>query len=276
MNKYFALTLDLESEISGVLADEYSIFKNPDRIEKLLSFLKEEDVKLSVFVVGEILNKFPEIVTLFKSYPCEFHCHSFSHHGNMADSEAEIIKSKKAYSGFFKKNPIGYRAPQGKISDRGIHLLEKHGFKFDASIFPSYYPNPFKYIFKNREVHPHSSSNIIEIPFTSITPLRLTFSISYVKLLGFKAYQILLELFKLPKTIVFGSHLHDFLITSKTLKKLPLFWKIIYNRNRFNGKQFLKKIIDLFKKKGYKFVYMSDIYLMNKSETTEKKQDEYL
>ena len=260
MNRYFALTLDLESGISGVLKDEYSVLKKPEKIEKLLDFFKKENVKISVFVVGEILEKFPEIISIFRKYDCEFHCHSYSHQGKFADSEREIIKSSEAYSRFFKKDPIGYRAPQGRISKKGIQLLDKHGFKFDSSVFPSYYPNPFKYLFKSKEIHGHKGFSIIEIPATPVSPLRFILSISYIKLLGYKTYEILIKMFRLPGIVVFGSHLHDFFLDIDTFKKLPLFWRMIYSRNRNKGPIFLKKIIDLFRERGYKFVYISEIY----------------
>ena len=266
-NKYFVLTLDLESEVSGVLDNKYEILKGKKSIELLLSLLKDNNIKLSVFVVGEIIDDFPDIISLFMKYDCEFHCHSHSHSSKNPDSEEEILKSRNTYEKFFRKPPIGYRAPQGKISPKGIKTLEKFGFKFDSSIFPSYYPNTFKYLLSKRYIYKHKNSSIVEIPFSSVTPFRLTLSISYIKLLGNKIYRILLNIFGIPNILIFGSHLHDFFIDEDTIKRLPFLWKIIYKRNKNKGMDFLKQYILFFKEKGYKSVFISEIYNLYKNKT---------
>lgn len=259
------LVLDLESDHSGLLKDEYSIFQKPDRIRELLDSLKQERVKLSVFVVGEVLEKFPGIVKLFlNNYDCEFHCHSYSHNPKFPDSEAEIKKSRAAFIKFFGREPLGYRAPLGKISDQGIKSLEKHGFKFDVSIVPSYFPNPFKYLFRKKTIHLYKASHIIEIPSSSISPLRLTFALSYLKLLGYENFQKILKISRIPGIIVFGTHLHDFFSEPALIRKLPLFWRRIYSRNYDKGLDYLARVIKDFKDRGYTFKYISEIYEAHK------------
>ena len=150
--KLFAFTLDLEAEYAGLI-NEYHILKDLAIIEKFLSELASLDVKITVFAVGEIFDRFPQVIRLFEKYECEFEPHSYSHNFDYADSEIEIIKAKDAYVKYFKMPPRGYRAPRGKISDSGIKFLEEHGFLYDSSIFPSFFPNPFKYFLVNREAH---------------------------------------------------------------------------------------------------------------------------
>lgn len=258
--KQFAFTLDLEAAVSGVLEREYTLFESPETIRQLLDLLKEENVKATIFVVGEIFERYPEIVRLFQEYDCEFHCHSYSHNPECPDSEEEIHKVKELFVDYFKREPLGYRAPQGKISDGGIEALTKHDFKFDSSVVPSYYPNPFKYLFKNRAIHWHKGFDLVEIPLTSISPFRLTLSISYIKLLGYGVYKTLWKLFRLPRVIVFCSHLHDFFLSNDEMAKLPPFWKMIYSRNHGRGLELLRRVIKDFKAKGYEFVPMSRIY----------------
>ncbi len=258
--KQFAFTLDLEAAVSGVLEREYTLFEAPDTIRRLLDLLKEEQVKPTIFVVGEIFERYPGIIRLFQEYECEFHCHSYSHDPACPDSEEEISKVKELYAGYFNEEPLGYRAPQGKISEAGIEALTKHGYGFDSSVVPSYYPNPFKYLFKNRHIHWHKGFNLVEIPLTSISPFRLTLSISYIKLLGYGVYRWLLKLFRVPRTIVFCSHLHDFFLSDEEMQKLPPFWKMIYSRNRGRGLELLRRIIVEFKQRDYEFVSMSEIY----------------
>lgn len=257
--KLFAFTLDLEADYDGVVS-QYEIFKEPHKIDELLSVLTSLGVKITVFTVGKILELHPDIIDIFEKYNCEFEPHSYSHDFNFPDSEPEIIKVKKVYIDYFKKNPKGYRAPRGKISPAGITYLEKHGFLYDSSIFPSYFPNPLKYLFANRNVHYHNGSEIMEIPFTSLSPLRFTLSISYIKLLGVDLYTKL----SLPDVVCFGSHLHDFIINDKSFNKLPLIWKLIYSRNKYSGIELCTRYMKHVKQKGYKFCYMSEIHASHK------------
>ncbi len=258
--KIFAFTLDLESDHSGLLKDEYQILGNPDKIEKFLDFLVLRGVKLSVFVVGEVLEKFPHIIQIFKNHDCEFHCHSYSHTPAFPDSREEIQKSKECFSRVFNRPPDGYRAPLGKISRKGITLLEEMGFKFDSSIFPSYFPNPFKYLLKPRNPYYYDNSKILEIPLTSLSPLRITFSLSYIKLLSLKSYQKILKLSRLPRVINFSSHLHVFFTNPRLINQLPFIWQKIYKRNSAKGFDYMEEILKYLKEKGYHFGYISEIY----------------
>ncbi|MDY0297315.1 MAG: polysaccharide deacetylase family protein [Acidobacteriota bacterium] len=265
--KYFAFTLDLESDHSGLLEEKQSkSLESLDEIESFLRMLTEEKVRLSVFVVGRLLEKYHELIELFKRYGAEFHGHSYSHDPSAADSKEEVWKCRQAFEAYFKIPPLGYRAPQGKITDQGIANLEEAGFQFDASVFPSYYPHP-RYMFFPRKPHFYKKTSILEIPNSSLTPFQLTFSISYIKLFGFHLYRTLMELWMIPDVVVFGSHLHDFLIHQQYIRKLPFFWRVIYSRNSDKGIEYTRRMIHLFRRKGYQFVYMSQIHSMFRSQT---------
>mgnify|MGYP001825482165 CR=1 FL=1 len=196
--RLFCMTLDLEADFSGALQDEYGLFLRPEWIAQLLDLLQEKGVKLSVFVVGELLEKFPDVISLFERNGAEFHCHSYSHDPAATDSEDEIRQCRDAHMRRFGAPPLGYRAPDGKISPAGIRNLEKHGFRFDSSIFPSYYPNPFKYLFRRASIHRIKGTGMVEIPNTPVSPLRIMLSLSYIKLLGRRAYFALLRRSRLP------------------------------------------------------------------------------
>lgn len=257
--KYFAFTIDLEPDYAGVI-NEHHILKDPVKIEEILSALNSLGIKITAFTVGKMFEQFPETIEIFEKYNCEFEPHSYSHNFNNPDSEYEIEKAQIAYFTYFKKDPKGYRAPRGKISDAGIKLLEKHGFLYDSSIFPSYFPNPFRYLFSNKQIHYFGDSKILEIPFTSVTPFRLTLSISYIKLLGINFFLST----PLPDVICFGSHLHDFIHNENSFAMLPFFWKLIYTRNKFKGIDYCIKFLEHVKQKGYQFCYMSEIYELHK------------
>ncbi len=260
--KKFAFTLDLEPEYAGNTY-QYEIFKEPAKIDEFLSIMYDCGVKITVFTVGEIFERFPEIIEIFEKYDCEFEAHSYSHSLTAPDSDEEIEKSKSAYYNYFNKYPKGYRAPQGRITDSGIRSLEKNGFLYDSSIFPSYYPNPFKYLLCKRGIHYSNNSEIMEIPLTSITPLRLSLSISYIKLLGIDFIIKLCQVFKIPDTICFNAHLHDFIVNENSYSKLSPFWKFIFGRNKYKGIDYCVQFMEYIKKRGYRFCYMSEVYELN-------------
>ena len=258
--KLFAFTMDLENEYHGVI-DKHEIFKDLNNIEGVLSTLNEYGVKITAFTVGKIFEAYPEVIKLFEKFNCEFEVHSYSHDFNNPDSESEIMEARTAYFKYFNKYPAGYRAPRGKITDSGITYLEKHGFLFDSSIFPSYFPNPFRYLFRNKEIHCYKNSNIIEIPITSVSPFRMTLSVSYIKLLGVNFFMKQ----SLPEIVCFDSHLHDFIVKEASFYKLPAIWKLIYSRNKNRGTDLCVKFIEHVKQEGYQFCYMSDIYNLHKT-----------
>jgi hypothetical protein len=254
------MTLDLEADFSGALQDEYSLFRRPAEIRQLLDLLQEKGVKLSVFAVGKLLEMFPDVITLLESYGAEFHCHSYSHDPAATDTEEEIRLGREAHLRRFGAPPLGYRAPDGRISPEGIRNLEKHGFRFDSSIFPSYYPNPFKYLFRRASIHRVKGTDLVEIPNTPVSALRIMLSLSYIKLLGRRAYFALLRGSRLPETVVFGSHLHDFFTAKDALAGMPRFWRWVYGRNRESGLPYLRETLEFFADRGYEFVYMSEVY----------------
>jgi len=258
--KFFAFTMDLEADYAGALDHKYGLFRDITKIEELLYTLNKFGVKVTVFTVGEIFSLFPNVIRLFEKYGCEFEAHSYSHNFDTSDSESEIEKCRAAYLNYFQKYPKGYRAPRGKISDAGIMALEKKGFLYDSSIFPSYFPNPFRYLFCNRDIHYYKGSHIMEIPFTSLSPLRLTLSISYIKLFGLNFFKKL----SLPDVVCFDSHLHDFFIIRESFDRLPLKWRLIYSRNKYRGLELCMNYLEHVKQKGYKFCYMSEIYYSHK------------
>jgi hypothetical protein len=261
--KLFAFTLDLEAEYAGTV-DQYEIFKDHAAIEEFLSIMHSHGVKITAFTVAKIFEQFPGIIKIFEKYDCEFEVHSYSHNPDAPDSRNEIEKAREAYFNYFGKYPKGYRAPQGRISESGIKNLTEQGFLYDSSIFPTYYPNPFRYIFFNRNVHYHNKYNIMEIPLTSITPFRVLLSISYIKFFGIDFFIKLFDIFDLPDTICFDSHLHDFIFKEASHSKLPLYLKLFCGRNSSRGIDYCVTLLEFLKQKGYTFCYMSDIHAQHK------------
>lgn len=250
------LTLDLEPDHAGRAPESFDAWAE-DKVDIFLRLLTRYNAKLTAFVVAETLEKRPETIKQLLQFGTEFHLHSHTHDLEEYDAIREIYRGKEVYERFFKQSPKGYRAPEGRISEEGWRVLNKEGFLFDASIYPSFLPK-ISYFHYPREPFNHLRSGLLEFPYATVTPLRLVVSLSWIKLLGWKFYRPLLERFSLPHVLVFNLHLHD-LWSLPAYDKLPLFWKIVYARNRDRGLEFLDHFLSFIAGKGCRFSTISAV-----------------
>ncbi|MFC1750794.1 polysaccharide deacetylase family protein [Pseudomonadota bacterium] len=255
--KYAAITLDLEPDHAGQVSESYHCWTNQN-IKTLTSVLVKYNTPLSIFVVGKTLKIQSKYIRLLQRHKTSFHLHSYSHDLAYPETYSEIAKGKRIYQEFFQKDPIGYRAPEGRISSQGLTHLKALNFKFDASFIPSFWPTPNRIFSPN---HPHylNDHKLLEIPFSTISPLKIPLSISWIRLMGWETFFKLLSYSTLPNQLIFNFHLHDLFPTPST-KHLSTFWKLVYHRNQQQGLEYLKRTLHLLNKLGYKFVLIDDIY----------------
>lgn len=256
--KKLCITLDLEPFFAGLIPMSYESLP-VSHFTSFLQIVEKYNIRLTVFVVGKLLEQRQPIVERLQEIGAEFELHSYSHKLNSPDSEFEIKEGKKAFNRYFSKNPIGYRAPQGLISNDGLFLLNQEGFKYDSSIFPSFWPSP-KYIRFSRLPFQIQNTDLIEIPFATLPLFRLIISMSWIKLLGWSIYKSLFSVLNTPDIFVLDTHLHDFYTPENNFSMLPFFWKLVFSRNHRNGINIFEKFIEHMNKMGYQFCYLSEIY----------------
>ena len=110
-------------------------------IEKILELLKKNNSKATFFVVGELLEKNPEIFDKIISEGHEIGFHTMKH--NRLDSFNFEVKFKKELEEFEKitsGKSKGFRAPTfslNKKSSWAIDQLVNAGYKYDSSIMPA-------------------------------------------------------------------------------------------------------------------------------------------
>ena len=263
MARSFAFTLDLESDYASLLPSVRNrILEQPDRVKAVLSALGEKGIRGTAFVVGQVIESYPRIIDVFQEHRWEFELHSYSHDTARPDTADEIARGREAFVRRFGRDPLGYRAPQGRISNEGIARLAEAGFHYDTSVFPSYFPDPLRYIAMPRAPHfreAPSGRRLLEIPMTTVTPLRLTLSTSYIKLLGPSFYRAAIGVFGLPEVVCFDSHLHDFILEPESYRELRPFWKFVYGRNRDHGLSITLDLLDQIRERGYEFRYLSEV-----------------
>ena len=263
MSRSFAFTLDLESDYASLLPEARNrILDDPARVREVLGALAEKGIRGTAFVVGQVIESHPKIIDAFADHKWEFELHSYSHDTSKPDTAHELSRGRAAFVRRFGREPAGYRAPQGRITSEGIGRLVEAGFRYDSSVFPSYFPNPLRYLAMPRAPHlwdVGGGKRMLEIPMTTVTPLRLTLSTSYIKLLGPSFYETCIRVFGLPDVVCFDSHLHDFIEVQDSYRELPPFWKFVYGRNYGAGLSITLDLLDRVRARGYEFLHLSEI-----------------
>ena len=249
------ISLDLEPDHAGRAPVSYEGWE-PARLDALAGLLRDHGASLSVFVVAESLAAQPRAVSRLVDAGAEFHLHSYSHDMERPDSVEQIEKGRDAFEAFFGRRPEGYRAPEGRISPEGWERLDAAGFLFDSSVFPSFWPRPRYLQYRPAPFRPRGR-RLVELPISTLTPLRLIVSLSWMKLLGWPLYERLLA-GPLPEPLVFDMHLHD-LWRLRAFDHLPGPWRTIYSRNVDNGFRILESFLALMKRRGGTFASIGSL-----------------
>jgi len=250
------ITLDLEPDHAGRVSAAYEGWE-PARLARLTSVLARYGAPLTAFVVGESLQARPEAIESLRASGVEFHLHSYSHDIAQPDSLEEIQRGAAEFQRVFGSRPEGYRAPEGRISPAGLGRLEREGFRFDSSVFPSFWPAPRYLRFRPEPFRP-AGTHLLELPISTLSPLRLIVSLSWFKLLGWGFYRRLLESCALPDPLVFDMHLHD-LWRLPAFDQLPPFWRGIYSRGPRDGIETLEAFLSVLARRGVSFTTLGAV-----------------
>lgn len=263
--KAFCLTLDVEQDFGARL--DSPNYEGLSHIPELVSLLKRRDIPLNCFMQGSILETHQAEIEPFLALDVEFELHSYSHPKMEAlDIKTEIENGKKAYFNYFKRNPAGYRSPQGVIKQEDYDVLSSAGFAYDSSVFPSFRPGIFNNMKKPITPYRVNKNNIIEIPFSVMSSVvRIPIALSYIKLLG-RPFLDLLKTVRCPDLIVFDFHLVD-LFQLECSANIPRQNLSLLNRKIFkriyqdgiDGLHLLDEIISVFLQKGYVFMKLDDV-----------------
>ena len=257
--KLACLTLDLENDwYFDEPGYDHLTFEYIDEFVELISSL---GVPLSIFAVGRTIERYPDVIDrLDDELDCEFHLHSYSHDVTKSyDFESEVCKGIEAYENHFGHRPIGYRAPQGNITDGEVSLLEELGFEFDSSIFPSYRPGVYNNLSAPLTPYiPAGASSLMEIPPGAFSGIRIPTSHSYFKLLG-RPLSSYFSVSPLPNVLIYNIHLQDLYKTdSHDHLQFPKEW--IMKRNLRNSERILRENISTIHSRGYKWTRMTEVY----------------
>ena len=105
---------------------------NADDIDSILETLKNNNVKITFFIVGDWIDKFPEAVKKINSEGHEIASHSNTHpHVNNLSYEEnikEIEESNKKIDNITGKKTKVYRPPYGEYNDTVIKAAQDKGY----------------------------------------------------------------------------------------------------------------------------------------------------
>ena len=146
-NLYNILSIDLEEWYHPEYVRTAALGNKQERItkslEKTLGLLDEHNVNATFFVVGELLEKHPEIVEKIKEKGHEIAFHGY-HHEPLWKSNAETLRSEtKSFRSLIKEKCLGFRAPSFSLSNEtkwALKVLEEVGYIYDSSVFPAKTP----------------------------------------------------------------------------------------------------------------------------------------
>ena len=188
-------------------------------IPHALNVLDELNLKITFFIVGKDTEnkenrKYLKMIT---DRGHEVGNHSYHHESwlqtyNYEKIENEIINAEKAIKETTGQKPIGFRGPGFSWSKDLLKVLEKRGYKYDASTLPTYLgPVARAYYFAKsdlskeekksrkelfgkfsegfRRLKPYKwdldeGKTIMEIPVTTMPVFKLPFHLSYLIYLG--------------------------------------------------------------------------------------------
>lgn len=176
MKKYIILGFDMETDIGSYLKTYNGVKYGTD---KIISILKKYNIDATFFFTGEAALKNPEKVVEVSKEGFEVGCHSLKHEtvgdtGFNIPNDQQILdeelehRLKKNIDIILKINgkmPVSFRAPRLWQGQGQIKVLEKLGFKVDASYSVSkhkrqiipYHPSETNWLEKG-------SMSILEIP----------------------------------------------------------------------------------------------------------------
>jgi polysaccharide deacetylase family protein (PEP-CTERM system associated) len=150
MSKHpICFTVDVEDGISLSMRDNFNqLVEQTVRVVKsttlILNILDKYQVKGTFFCLGQVGQKFPELIKDIATSGHEIAVHVFDHltFDKMSPKKAfdEISSAKKLFEDLVGNKVTGHRAPAFSITPKtswGLEVIESAGFKHDSSILPS-------------------------------------------------------------------------------------------------------------------------------------------
>lgn len=175
-----AFSIDVEDGISLAMRD---FFNHPipqtDQVErctlKILDLLESKNVKSTFFVLGQVADKFPDLIKKIDNEGHEIGIHGYNHlridRISQKKAKEELFIAKNKVQELIGSEVIGHRAPAfsvGPNEEWVFDILIELGFKYDSSVMPtrtSNYGWP-GFNFDITKIKTNSGGEIWEVPMS--------------------------------------------------------------------------------------------------------------
>ena len=143
MPKYCLLTNDVETHSIwfNTLRDETGVKVLEEGMPLLLDIYKKFNVKSTFYFVGDMAEKFPEVVKMILPFGHEVASHGWSHEVNQAfdvlsfdQQKDHLIRSKKMLEDISGQEVTSFRAPALRVNHHTPKALAEAGFTCDSSV----------------------------------------------------------------------------------------------------------------------------------------------
>ena len=209
-------TVDMEDWYQGVglPLESWAGFEKRIKIGhyKLLNLLSKKNVKATYFVLGKIIEEFPELIRELKDEGHEIGCHTYSHPFlyklNPAQFKEEIKKCKELITPI-QDGYDGFRAPYFSVDKRNMwvmDILKQEGFVYDSSLFPGY---TGRTSLNGLDTEMHTFENgLVELPINTFKLASLDFGVGggYFRMLPYKYFRKRLAALAEKKPVLFYIH----------------------------------------------------------------------
>jgi polysaccharide deacetylase family protein (PEP-CTERM system associated) len=137
------LTIDLEEWYHPEYVKNKELENKKERIMESLNItlqlLREYSITSTFFVVGELVEKHPEIIGQILSDGHEIAFHGFDHEPLWRKSPKQLKTEINRFELILRRKCKGFRAPSFSLDNRtrwALKVLEEAEYEYDSSIFP--------------------------------------------------------------------------------------------------------------------------------------------
>jgi len=192
-------TVDMEDWYQGIglPPEQWNGFEKRIRVghDKLLNLLAKHNVKATYFILGKVIEEFPELVKEVQDEGHELACHTYSHpflYQITPEAFRTELRRCKELIAPFQNGYDGFRAPYFSIDTRNLwalDILKEEGFTYDSSIFPgSTVRTGIKGFGKDRQV---LNNGLKEYPISNFKVTRFDFGVggAYFRILPYRYFR---------------------------------------------------------------------------------------
>ncbi len=137
------LTIDLEEWYHPEYVRKETLPHKEERIQHSLkttiALLNKHDFRATFFVVGELAERYPEIVDILREGEHEIAFHGY-HHEPLWELGADTLRQEiKKFNSLVGGRCAGFRAPSFSLNNRtrwALKVLENSEYRYDSSLFP--------------------------------------------------------------------------------------------------------------------------------------------